>query len=48
MESLPYLVQLLIIDKFKIAEKRAKECDDNNGREFLDEVNYLYSFYHQY
>ena len=45
MEGLPYPVQLLIIDKLKIVEKKAKECDDNDGRELLDEVSCLYSFY---
>lgn len=48
MESLPYPVQVLIIDELKIAEKKAKECDDDDSRELLDEVSCLCSFYRQY
>jgi len=45
MESLPYLVQLLIINELKIAEKKAEECNNDDGRELLNEVSCLYSFY---
>ena len=45
IESLPYLVQLLIIDELKITEKKAKECDDDDGRELLDKISCSYSFY---
>jgi len=48
MEGLPYLVQILIINKLKIVEQKAKEYDNNDGRELLDEVTCICSFYRQY
>ena len=48
IESLPYPVQLLIIQELKIAEQQVEECNDSDGRELLDEVCCTCLFYHQY
>jgi len=48
MESLPYLVQLLIIKELQKAKKAWEEANDSNGRELLDEVSCDYKFYRSY
>ena len=48
MEGLLYLVQMLIINKLKIAEQKVNKYNNNDSRELLNKITYIYSFYRQY
>ena len=41
-------MQEIIIKELKIAEEKAKECNNEDGRELLDKVRCSCSFYRQY